>query len=154
MNSKQILHVIVILFIPFFLNAQSDLKIKRKDFKTGSDVGFTEAWRNLLEGDIHFEGGKGTYYLAREYYLQAHQYNSEHPVLNYKLGLCYLYTDDKYEALKYIRKAYDKAPKLSNEMHYHMGRAYHLVLEFDKAIEHYREYKNVQIGRASCRERV
>ena len=140
MNIKKILNIVVILTIPFFLNAQYDLKIKRKNFKTSSDDGFKEAWGNILEGDSYF--GPGTYDISRDYYLQAHQYNSENPVLNFKLGICYLYTDDKYEALNFMRKAYDKAPKLNKEMHYLLGRAYHLVLEFDKAIEHYRNYKN------------
>ena len=143
MNIKGFLVIIFVLYFPLMLNAQYELKISRKSFKTDIEEGFKEAWWNILDGNKYFEAGPGTYNLAREHYLQAHQYNSEHPVLNFKLGVCYLYTDDKYEAIKYMRKAYDQAPSLSIEMHYLLARAYHLVLEFDKAIEHYREYIKV-----------
>ena len=125
-----------------------DLKIKRGEFKTVNEEGFKEAWKNIKTGNKYFEEGIGTFSLARDHYLAAHQYNSEHPVLNYRIGLCYLYTDDKYEALSYMRKAYNEAPDLHPFINYYLGRAYHLVLEFDKAIEHYRNFreKAVQLG--------
>ncbi len=141
MNTKLLLFIFLLLSFSLVLDAQYDLKISRKSFKTDVDEGFREAWWNIIDGDKYFEGGQGTYNLAREHYLQAHQYNSEHPVLNFKIGVCYLYTDDKYEALKFLRKAYDQAPDMSIEMQYLLGRAYHLVLEFDKAIEYYTVYK-------------
>jgi outer membrane protein OmpA-like peptidoglycan-associated protein/tetratricopeptide (TPR) repeat protein len=117
-------------------------KIKKSEFKTQQDEGFKEAWRSVREGNFSFESGIGTYPQARDHYLFAHQYNSDNNVLNFRIGVCYLYTDDKYEALKYLRKAYDNNPEINPEINYYLGRAYHLVLEFDKAKEYYSKYKD------------
>jgi outer membrane protein OmpA-like peptidoglycan-associated protein/tetratricopeptide (TPR) repeat protein len=116
---------------------KDEVKIKRSEFKTGKPEGFQDAWMNILEGNEYYTQGTGTYNLARDLYLAAHQYNSENPELNYRIGVCYLYTDDKYEAINYLRKAYEKKPDISPDINYLLGRAYHLVLEFDKAIEQY-----------------
>jgi len=127
-------------------NKDFDLKIKKKDFKTEQEEGFKEAWKSIRLGNSYFEEGVGTYKLARDHYLFAHQYNSDNNVLNFRIGLCYLYTDDKYEALKYLRKAYDKNPELHPDINYYLGKAYHLVLEFDKAKEYYQKHKNVLVS--------
>ncbi len=113
------------------------LKIKKSEFKTSQDEGFKQAWESVKLGNMYYQAGVGTYDMARDHYLFAHQYNSDNNVLNYRIGICYLYTDDKYEALKYLRKAYDTNPEISPDIHFYLGRAYHLVLEFDKAKDHY-----------------
>ncbi len=113
------------------------LKIKKSEFKTDKEEGFKEAWKSVKLADQYFKAGVGTFALARDHYLFAHQYNSDNNVLNYRIGICYLFTDDKYEALKYLRKAFDKDPGLSPDLQFYLGRAYHLVLDFDKAKEHY-----------------
>ena len=96
-----------------------------------------EAWKSIQEGDDYYEQGKGTYDLARDFYLFANQYNPENPELNYKLGVCYLFTDNKYEAINYLYKAYMLNPEVSDDIHLMLGQAFQLVLEFDNAIEHY-----------------
>lgn len=131
------------------IGPELELKIKRSEFKTATTEGFQEAWKNVKIGNKYFEEGIGTFSLAREHYLMAHQYNSDHPVLNYRIGLCYLYTDDKYEALSYMRKAYNDNPDLHPLINYYLARAYHLVLEFDKAIEHYRLYRQKAVERGN-----
>ncbi|MCB8994854.1 MAG: OmpA family protein [Bacteroidales bacterium] len=125
------------------VNAQKkkeEVKIKRSEFKIPNAEGFQDAWLAVLDANEYFAQGIGTYNLARDLFLKAHQYNSENPELNYFIGVCYLYTDDKYEAIKYLRKAYEKKPGISPDINYLLGRAYHLVLEFDKAIEQYNSY--------------
>ena len=117
--------------------SQEDVKISRKSFKTGIDTGYKEAWESVKEGDRNFKDGLGTYHLARDHYLFAHQYNPEHAGLNYKLGVCYLYTDNKYEAINFLIRAYEIDPQVSGDIHLMLGMAYQLVLEFDKAMEHF-----------------
>ncbi len=148
MITRKITSSILMLFIPVFLLAQQDLTISRKSFRTDANEGFKEAWASIMEGEKFFEGGIGIYPLAREHYLKAHQYNSEHPVLNLKIGICYLYTDDKFEAINYILRAYDLAPKVSDEIYFLLGRAYHLIHEFDRAIEYYSEFKKTTVHTA------
>jgi len=143
MKSRTIL-IAVITFFTITIYGQKEapafVKIKKSEFKIGDKEGFYEAWDNIKQANILFLDGLGTYDHARDFYLEAYQYNDEHAGLNYMIGICYLYTDDKYEALKYLRKAYDKNPDVSPEIHYQLGRAYHLTLEFDKAIEEYNAF--------------
>jgi tetratricopeptide (TPR) repeat protein len=121
--------------------SQEDVKIVKKEFRTDSEVGFKEAWKSIREGDKFFREGPGTYDLARDHYLFAHQYNPGNAELNYKLGVCYLYTDDKREAINYLHRAYEMDPEVSSDIHLLLGEAFQLVLEFDNAIEHYNAHK-------------
>jgi len=137
--------------LAFFSTAfsQEDVKIKRNSFKTGIDTGFKEAWESVKEGNRNFKDGVGTYAMARDHYLYAHQYNPEHAGINYKLGVCYLFTDNKYEAIDYLLKAYTNDPQVSNDIHLMLGMAYQLVLEFDKAMEQY----NIHSSQLESKER-
>ena len=117
--------------------SQEDVKISNKSFKTGIDTGHKEAWESVKEGERNFKDGLGTYHMARDHYLYAHQYNPDHAGLNYKLGVCYLYTDNKYEAINFLLRAFEIDPQVSGDIHMMLGMAYQLVLEFDKAMEHF-----------------
>lgn len=129
---------LILFVLPGKTWAQEDVKIRRSTYNTGIDIGLREAWKSVKDGDRNYRDGKGTYDLARDHYLYALQYNPDHPALNYKLGICYLFTDQKYEAISYLLKAYTQDPEVSKDIHLMLGKAYQLVLEFDKAIEHYR----------------
>ncbi len=73
--------------------------------------------------------------------------------INYKIGACYINTgNQKKKALQYLEKAiqnttnnYDlfshTEKKSPVETHYYFARALHLNMEFDKAIEHYQNFK-------------
>ncbi|MCK5134832.1 MAG: OmpA family protein [Bacteroidales bacterium] len=128
---------ILLIFVQCYLWSQEDVKIPKRHFMTGIDIGFKEAWNSVKEGDKYFKQGIGTFDLARDLYLFAHQYNPENAELNYKLGACYLFTDNKYEAIDYLHKAFLLNPEVSKDIHLLLGKAFHLVLEFDNAIEHY-----------------
>ncbi|MBN1951747.1 MAG: OmpA family protein [Bacteroidales bacterium] len=114
----------------------SPLKIKRKEFKK-QENGFKEAWLNVKDGQYYFGLGAGSYREARESYLKAYGYNQDNPELNYMIGRCYLFTDNKFESIKYIQRAYELKPDVNFDIHLMMGMAYHQILEFDMAIEEY-----------------
>ena len=135
--------VLILFLFHGLIWSQEDVKISRGSFKTGIDTGFKEAWKSVKNGDRNYKQGKGTYDLARDHYLYALQYNPDHSALNYKLAICYLYTDNKYEAINYLLKAYTGDPEVSGDIHLMLGTAYQLVLEFDKAIEHFKLHSQV-----------
>jgi tetratricopeptide (TPR) repeat protein len=141
MTSRWLHKIIIILLVQGSLFAQEDVHIRKKEFKTGVDIGFKEAWKSVKEGDKYYKEGKGTFGMARDHYLYANQYNPANAELNYKIGACYLFTDDKYVAINYLRQAYDLSEDVSEDINLLLGQAYHLVLEFDNATEHYKEYK-------------
>jgi len=146
MTLKWLQICVLVLFTGGTLLAQEDVKIRKKDFRTGVDIGFKEAWESLREGNRYFSEGKGTFDLARDLFLYANQYNSEHAGLNYKIGCCYLFTDDKYQAIDYLKKAYQLDEDVSEDINYMLAQAYHLVLEFDDAIRHYNLHKETLKG--------
>lgn len=117
------------------------VKIKRKEFKK-QEYGFQDAWMNLKDGNYYYAKGLGSYRLARESYLLAYGYNSENPELNYMIGRCYLFSDNKFESIKYIAKAYKLEPDVHYDIHLMMGMAFHQILEFDKAIDEYNYFIN------------
>jgi outer membrane protein OmpA-like peptidoglycan-associated protein/tetratricopeptide (TPR) repeat protein len=129
------------LLVPAVLLGQEEVTIKKKEFKTGVEIGFKEAWSSVKEGDKQFKEGRGTFDLARDYYLYANQYNPDNAELNYKIGACYLFTDDKYIAIDYLLRAYDLNEEVSQDIHLLLGNAYQLVLEFEEAASHFKEHK-------------
>ena len=121
---------------------QEDVRISSKSFRTGITTGYKEAWESVKEGDRNYRNGLGTYQMARDHYLFANQYNPDNAALNYKLGVCYLFTDNKYEAIDYLLHAYTLDAEVSSDIHLLLGMAYQLVLEFDKAMEQYNMYSS------------
>src|SRR5210317_831179 len=118
----------IALVLPLSLSAQENVKIKKKEFKTGVEIGFKEAWKAIKEADKNFQEGRGTYGQARDLYLFANQYNPDNAHLNYKIGACYLFTDDKYIAIDYLLRSYDLDQEVSDDINYLLGTAYQLVL--------------------------
>lgn len=131
----------IAVLIPATLSGQEDVHIRKKEFKTGVEIGFKEAWKSIDDGDKHFNQGKGTFGLARDMYLFANQYNPDIAELNYKIGACYLFTDDKYEAINYLLRAYELDEQVSEDINLLLGKAYQLVLEFENAARHYKKHK-------------
>ena len=133
-----ITYVIAILFT-VNCNSQTLLKIKRNEFKI-IDAGFKDAWQAVKEGNKLILDGPGTYREARKSYLKAYRYNPNNPELNYMIGISYLYSDDKFESIKYLKKAFKGKNDVSPDIRLMLGRAYHQVLDFDNAILEYSEY--------------
>lgn len=143
MNNKKIGVFFLVFFCVTTLIAQEKIVIKKREFKkTDQTDGFKEAWKNLKEGDKYYSQGFGTFNLARDHYLFAQQYNGYNAELNYKIGVCYLFGDDKFKAIDFLLKAYELKPEVSHEVKLLIGKAYHQVLEFDKAIKFYMDYKD------------
>lgn len=117
------------------------VKISKSQFRTSKEDGLDEAWDQIRAGDKLYKQGVGTYPDARTHYLAAIEYNDANPALNYKIGVCYLFADQKYKAINYFRKAYVEDNHVSNDIQYMLGRSYHMAQEFDKAIEHYRQFR-------------
>jgi len=53
--------------------------------------------KSIRMGNKSYRFGKATYREARESYLKAYRYNDKNAELNYKIGICYLYSDDNFK---------------------------------------------------------
>ncbi len=136
-----ILSLILVTQTSLLILAQENVKIKKKDFRIEiKDVGFKDAWKEVKAGEKLFSAGLGTYPDALKHYLRAHKYNTDCAKLNYKIGVCYLATNEFYKASDFLEKAYLKNENVTDDIHFMLARAYHLNLNFDQAIDNYKAY--------------
>ncbi len=139
MKTKTFL-IILILFATQELFTQ-EVIIKKEDFAGKDD--FKIAKEYLKKADEFYALGRGGMRQALDFYLKVHQYIPNHPMLNYKIGVCYLKSIQKVKCLEYFKKAYSVNPSIQPDIVWLLAIGYHLNAEFDKAIEYYTKYRNM-----------
>ncbi len=107
----------------------------------GKEAELKKALRDIDDGDYYYNNGVGNMELALEYYMNAQRFNPNNAMLNYKIGLCYLTVKPVESALKYFYIAQELDPAVSPDLDYNLAKAYHLNLDFQKAISLYKKYK-------------
>jgi len=73
--------------------------------------------------------------------MSAYDMNPDDALVNFKIGLTYLYSETKSKAASYIDKAYRLNPAVNPDIDYHLGIAFQNTNEFKKAIEHFERFK-------------
>lgn len=117
-----------------FPNTKEELNFALKALKHGDDL-YSEAMFYYEHEDFsHFKN-------ALPYYQKAQQFNPNNAELNFKIGVCILYTVHNERSLPYFVKAYEIDPKVNDEIHYYLGRASHYNEYWEKAIESYTTFK-------------
>jgi len=102
-----------------------------------SVASFGQASKDLIDkGDRLF--AKKDYSNALQTYLSAA--NGDDPDLNFKIGLCYLYSETKSKAVSYLESAYRAKPNVDLDIDYHLGMAYQNDHQYAKAKLHYEEF--------------
>jgi outer membrane protein OmpA-like peptidoglycan-associated protein/tetratricopeptide (TPR) repeat protein len=130
---------LILLLLSTTLSAQTDLLIKKKDFKA-ENTGFRDAWKHVQEGDKYFFEGGTWYNGAYDEYLKAIAYNSLNPALNYKTGVAALFSDRKDEASEFLLKALSQEPGLTDDILYLTGRSLQYAGRYSEAIEKFDAY--------------
>src|SRR6187551_277143 len=97
--------------------------------------------------------GKKDYKKAQEIYLNLLNNNPDDASINMKIGLCYLYSETKSKAAKYISKAYRLNPTINEDIDYHLGMAFQNTNEFLKAIEHFQAFKKKKVNLAEIADK-
>ena len=71
------LHSLIVVFVLYssVLEAQTDVSVRRKDFKVGKS-GFEEAWKHVTDGDSYYSERGIWYGNAFDEYLKAIVYNN------------------------------------------------------------------------------
>ncbi|HEY8401563.1 MAG TPA: OmpA family protein [Cytophagaceae bacterium] len=104
------------------------------------------------EKALENEDNKG----ALSLFLKALEKNPDNPKVNFQVGKLYLSSIYKTRSLKYLEKAFSIDPKVSNDIHFCLGLAYHYNHRLDEALEEYEKYKSKGIkdaGQAKLVER-
>lgn len=99
---------------------------------------------DLKKAKFLFEVDKN-YKDALTEYLKILKDDANDAEVNYRIGLCYLYTNiDKKKAYKYL-EIMARQPKAPKEVYLELGRGYHIANRFDDAIKRYGEF--IEVGR-------
>lgn len=117
-----------------------NVEFTKENFKDNKD-GLKEAKNNIEAGDKLFEQGSIFYKQAIDPYLLAYKFNPNNALLNYKLGKCYLFSNYKLKAIPYLEKAQTLNPNVDPQLHYLLGKVYHLDMQWDKAIEEFKKFQ-------------
>ncbi len=119
MIGKKFILITLVALVPFFSIAQ------KEDF-----------YKLLKSADVEFR--YDNYEGALPLYLQALEINDRDPMVNFRVGICYL-NDLSYKAtaLEYFLVAEDVDKKIDEHFYYYLGVAYQYNHEFEDALESY-----------------
>lgn len=141
---KHIVLYTSLLLLSITANAQSTKDIPfTKEFFPNQKEQLREAKEQLELADDFFESEQpGKYKYALDGYLKAGALNPNNAKVNLRTGICYLNSPFKMKCTPYFIKAYELNPNIDPKIRYYLGRAYHLNMEWDKAIGEYKAYKS------------
>lgn len=123
-------------FINYSAYSQDNPKIDKKTFFV--DIEDIESANKYLKlAEKYYKKGVGTYDESLKYYLKLYNYNKESHALNYKIGVCYLFSSNKSESLKYFENS---SPEVAKDYYLLLGRSYQYNRTYLKAIESYNNY--------------
>jgi outer membrane protein OmpA-like peptidoglycan-associated protein/tetratricopeptide (TPR) repeat protein len=140
---KKLLVVIAVLVVFNSIGQDKDIPFDKRLFEDRKEE-FDKAVQEIKEGDFYFyDGASSDLSLALSHYLKAQEFNPYSSMLNFKVGVCYLYSNQKFRSLQYLEFAYRVFPDVDPNIRFYLAQAYQLAGEFDKAIELYREHKDL-----------
>lgn len=138
-----------------FKDRKDEFKAARDNFEDGNKL-FLEGMNYYNEGVKNFigrynfypstineidMGGYEQFQMALPLYLKAQDFNPNNALLNYRIGFIYLYSNYKTKSKPYFEKAFALNPQVAPDIQYMLGRAYHLTLDWEKAITAYKSYQ-------------
>ena len=135
---RKITTLLLILFVT--TTVAQNVEFTKDNFKDKKD-GLKEAKNNIEKGDDLFKNGSLFYKLALDPYLAAQKFNPNNAMLNYKIGKCYLYSNYKLKSIPYLEKALSLNPNVDPQLHYVLAKAYHLDMQWDKAIQEFKIFQ-------------
>ena len=133
----------IITFLAIILSVSAfaqNIEFTKENFKDDKD-GLKEAKKNIEAGDELFAQGDYYYKQAIDPYLLANKFNPNNALLNYRLGKSYLYSNYKLKSIPYLEKALSLNPTVDPQLHFLLGQAYHLDMQWDKAIEEFKKFQ-------------
>ncbi len=126
------------LLITVALSGQENPKFKKKEFFADT-TNVKQVKKDYKKAQKYYKKGPGTFDEALKSYSKVYRYNSSNVALNYKLGICCLWTSDKKRALKYFKES---DPSVAKDYYLALGRAYQYNFEYDNAKQAYNDYMN------------
>ncbi len=139
---KRFLAIFFISFSFISIGQDHDVPFDKKLFEDRKEE-FDEAVKEIKLGDMHFyNGSTEDLSNALNHYMVAQEFNPYSAMLNFKVGVCFLFSNQKFKSLEYLQFAYKVAPDIDPYIKFYLAQAYQLAGEFETAITFYREYKD------------
>lgn len=152
--------VIILILSAFCINSvlgQGDVPFEKQYFKDNKSE-FKEALDHYERGLGNYTGeGTKTGYPNTEEALKefkiAYDFNPNSSQLNLMMGICYLYSNHKYNSLQYLEKAKKLNPQVDPEIDFLIGNAFQIQYKFDEAIANY-EYFRKTLDQKSAADKI
>jgi len=144
MNSmiKSVLTILLFSVSMLSIGQDKDILFDKKLFEDRKE-GFDAAVKEIKLGDLHFyDGATSDLTIALGHYLKAQEFNPYSSMLNYKIGVCFLYSNQKFNSLQYLEFAYRVNPEVDPSVRFYLAQAYQLAGNFEEAIELYKLHKD------------
>lgn len=142
-----------------FPGKKDEYKEAKKNVEAGDDffnvgMGFTlEAFQAFAKENGYYPAGLNetrTFEAIDQFsrcidpYLKANAFNPNNALLNYRIGVAYYFQPEKkLKALTYLEQALKLKPGVDPDIHYYLGRLYHLNMQWDKAMGEYKTHQSM-----------
>ncbi|HYG50553.1 MAG TPA: OmpA family protein [Flavobacteriales bacterium] len=146
---KKIIYTSALVLATSFSFAQN-VEFKEANFKDKKEE-LKKAKEAIKKGDEFLKEGNEltlqtknpgkNYDLAIQQYLIAQNLNPNNADLNFKLGNAYIYTNEKYKAIKFIERANELDPECDPKIKFFTAMTLHLKGEFDKAVQTFQSFE-------------
>ncbi len=135
--------ILIILFSVILVNAQKNIEFSKKNFQN-NEIGLQNALKDIENANVYFNISPGAYRIALKFYLRANSFNPNNAELNYKIGRCYLHSDNKEKAIQFLEKSIGLDANSKLPVKCFLGQAYHFQHRFREAIIAYNMFlKNI-----------
>ena len=147
---KNIALLVVGIFFPQSTFAQN-IEFRNSNFKSDKEglklakenIKFADNFRdNAIIEMLAMHDAELLYSQAVFYYQKAQSFNPNNAELNYKIGSCMLFTNNKENAFSYLKKAASLSNDFPNDFLFYKGMCLQLDGEFGKAIEQFELFRN------------
>jgi outer membrane protein OmpA-like peptidoglycan-associated protein len=137
---KKYLFISCIIFSAI-VSGQQVVHFEKKNFP--NDIkGLKRAQDSIDAGQVYYKMGPPRWYMAVPFFFSAEKFNPDNDQLNYQIGVCMLSRNYpfKTDALPYLQKAYRLNGAVAPDIHYQLGRANHLNMDWETAKQEYSAY--------------
>ena len=147
---KNIALLVVVIFFSQSTFAQN-IEFKNSNYKSDKEglklakenIKFADNFRdNAIIEMLAMHDAELLYSQAVFYYQKAQSFNPNNAELNYKIGSCMLFTNNKENAFSYLKKAASLSNDFPNDFLFYKGMCLQLDGEFGKAIEQFELFRN------------
>ncbi|HLP12852.1 MAG TPA: OmpA family protein [Flavobacteriales bacterium] len=146
---KKLIYTTAFVLAAGFSFAQS-VEFKEANFKDKKEE-LKKAKEAIKKGDEYLKDGNDliletkspgkNFDLAIQQYLIAQNLNPNNADVNFKLGNAYIFTNEKYKAIKHIERANELDPECDPKIKFFTAMTLHLKGEYDKAVQVFQSFE-------------